>query len=60
MLVVVLVFDADVLRLTFGYVPHSGRSLEEKQAFCDHLKNEWDIHSEHNLVLCFVTIMDTW
>ena len=34
---IVVVFDKDVLRLTYGYAQQGGRSLEEKQSFCDEL-----------------------
>ena len=47
-----VVFEEDVLRLIFGYAPHSGRSLEEEQSFYDKLKCEWDVHSAVDLVMC--------
>ena len=34
-MVVVFVYEEDVLRLICGYVPQSGRSLEENQSFYD-------------------------
>ena len=47
-----VVFEEDVLRLICGYAPQSGRSLEEKESICDKLKNEWDMHSADDLVMC--------
>ena len=44
-MIVVFVFEEDVLRLVCGYAPQSGRSLEEKQSFYDELKCEWYLHS---------------
>ena len=49
---VVVVFEEDVLRLIYGYVPQSGWSLEEKQSFHDELKCEWDMHSTDGLIMC--------
>ena len=49
---VVVVIEEDVLRLTCGYAPQSGRSLEGKQSFYDEQKCEWDMHSEGDVVLC--------
>ena len=48
----VVVFEEDVLRLICGYIPQSGRSLEEKQSFYDELKCEWDMHSADDLAVC--------
>ena len=48
---VVVVFEEDVLRLICGYVPQSGRSLEETLSFYDELKCEWDMHSADDLVM---------
>ena len=48
----VVVYEQDVLRLTRGYSPQSGRSLEEKQSFYDELKCEWDMHYADDLVMC--------
>ena len=47
----VIVFEEDMLRLICGYAPQSGRSLEEKQSFYDELKCEWDMHSTDDLVM---------
>ena len=54
----VVVFEEDLLRLIYGYAPHSGRGLEEKQSFYDGLKCEWDMHSADDLVMCLVVLMD--
>ena len=40
MMIVVLAFENDVLRLIYGYAPLSGRRFEEKQSFNDELKRE--------------------
>ena len=48
-----VVFEEYVFRLSFGYSPQSGRSLEEKQCFYDELKGELDMHSADDLVMCF-------
>ena len=48
----VLDFEEDVLRLTCGYAPQSGGSLEEYQSFYDELKCEWDMHSAGEIVMC--------
>ena len=58
-IILVVVFEEDVLRLTCGYAPQSGRSLEEKQSLYDKLKCEWDMHSADDLVMCWVTLMNT-
>ena len=55
--IVVVVFVEDVLRLICGYAPQSGRSLEEKLYFCDEPKCEWDMHSADYLC-ALVTLMD--
>ena len=47
MMVVVLVFEKDVLRLICGY----GRSFEEKQSVYDQLKGELDMHSADDLII---------
>ena len=49
---VVVVFEADVLRLICGYVTQSGRSLEKKHSFYDELKCECIMHSAGDLVMC--------
>ena len=41
-----------MLRLTCGYAPQSGRSLEEKQSFHDELRCEWNMHVAGDLVMC--------
>ena len=51
-IVVVLVFEEDVLRLICGYAMGSGRGLDEKQSFYDELKGEWDMHSAGNSAMC--------
>ena len=51
-MIVVVVFEEDVLRLICGYTPQSGRCLEEKQSSYDELKCEWDIHSTGDLIMC--------
>ena len=43
-MVVVFVFEKNVLRLICGYAPHSGGSLEEIQSFYVELKNELDMY----------------
>ena len=45
-------FEEDVLRLICGYVPQSGKILEEKQSSHDELKHEWDMRSADDLVMC--------
>ena len=50
--ILVVVFEEDVLRLICGYALQSGRRLEEKQFFYDELKYEWDMHSADDLVMC--------
>ena len=50
--IIVVVFEEDVLRLICGYAPQGRRSLEEKQSFYDELKCEWDMHSADDLVMC--------
>ena len=47
-----VVLEVDVLRLICGYAPQGGRRSEEKQAFHDKLKCEWDMHSADDLVMC--------
>ena len=47
---VVNVFEENWLRLMYGYVPRSGRTLKEK-VFYDELKCEWDMHSVDDLVM---------
>ena len=39
----VIVFEENVLRLICGYVPQSGRRLEENQFFSDELNCDFDI-----------------
>ena len=48
-----------MLRLICGYVPQSGRNFRQKQSFYDELKCEWDMHSAHDLLCAWVTLMDT-
>ena len=48
----VVLFEEDVLRLICGYVPQSGKRLEEKQSTHDELKRESDMHSADDLVMC--------
>ena len=52
MMTLVVVFEEDVLRLSCGYAPQGGRCLEEKQAFNDVLKCEWDTQAADDLVMC--------
>ena len=49
---IVVVFEEDVLRLICGCTPQTGRSLVDKQSFYDALKCEWDMHSAEDLVMC--------
>ena len=51
-MIVVVDFEEDVLRLICGCALQSGRCLEEKQSFYDDLKGEWDKHSVGDLVMC--------
>ena len=51
-MIIVVVFEEDVLRLICGYAPQSGRNLKEKQSFYNELKCEWDMHSADDLVMC--------
>ena len=55
----VVVCEEDVLRLTFGYPPQSGRSFEEKLSFYDELKCEWDLHFADDLIMCLGDFNDT-
>ena len=45
-------FEEDVLRLICLYDAQSGRCLEEKQSLNDELKDEWDVPSAGDLVVC--------
>ena len=47
-----VVFEEDVLRMTCGHAPQSGRCLEEKQCSYDELKCEWDMHFADDLAMC--------
>ena len=51
-MMILVVFEEDVLRLICGYATQSGRSLEEKQSFYNELKCEWDMHSADDLATC--------
>ena len=48
---VVLVFEADVLMLNCGYAPQNGRRFK-KQSLYDELKDECNMHSADDLVMC--------
>ena len=52
-MILVIVFEEDVLRLIYRHASQSGRSLEKKQSFYDELKCEVDMHSADDLVMCF-------
>ena len=52
----VVVFEEDVQRLICGYATQSGRRLEEKQSFCEGLKDKWDMHSAGDLAMCLCDI----
>ena len=41
-----------LLRLICGYAPQGGRSLERKLSFYDELKDEFDMNSVDDLVVC--------
>ena len=51
-MIVVLVFEEDVLRWICGYALQGGRSFEERQFSYDVLKGEWNMRSVDDLVVC--------
>ena len=51
-MIVIVVFEEDVLRLICAYARQNGRRYEEKQSYYDELKGEWDIHSAGDLFMC--------
>ena len=49
MMIVVLVFREDVLRLICGYVPQNGRRIYIKKTTCD---GQFHMHCADYLVMC--------
>ena len=50
MLVVMLVFEEDVLRIIYGYAVQIGGCVEEN--FYGGLNGVWDMHSVRDFVVC--------
>ena len=50
--VTVVDYEVDVLRLICGRAPQSRISLKEKHSFYDELKGEWDMLSAGDLIMC--------
>ena len=50
-IVVVLAFEQEVLRVICGYAPQCGRPITEKVKFYDEMCTEWDLRGNDELVL---------
>jgi len=50
-MVMVMAFGEEVVRMVFAYGPQIGRIIEEKRRFYDELASEWDHRSPGEMVL---------